>query len=435
MAVLADPLRLVVGDKAAKRLASAFDLHTVGDLLSYYPRRYDKRGELTDLVGLRDGDYVTVQAEVASSSVRRMHNRPGSTIFEAVVTDGHGKLTLTFFGRGRQDFRQRELSAGVRGLFSGQVSSFRGKRQLTHPDYELLGSGSAGARAEEYARELIPVYRASAQMPSWKIADSVRLVLDTLDVDSDPLPAGLRGRLGLTGYADALRGIHRPADEADVYRARTRLKWDEAFTLQVLLAQRRLAAASYSAIPRPPADGRPARRLRLHAAVRAHRRPAAGRRRHCRRPRTRSSDAPAAARRSRLRQDDHRAASDAAGRGRGRAGSSARAHRGAGPAALPVDLQHAGAARHGRAARRSRARDPAGPAHRLAEHARPGGGRCWRPRPARPASSSAPTPCWRTGSSSPTSVWRSSMSSTGSGWSSGTRCGTRPGTAGRTCSS
>ena len=44
MAVQADPLRLVVGDKAAKRLASAFDLHTVGDLLDYYPRRYDKRG-------------------------------------------------------------------------------------------------------------------------------------------------------------------------------------------------------------------------------------------------------------------------------------------------------------------------------------------------------------------------------------------------------
>ena len=114
MAVLADPLRLVIGDKAAKRLASAFDLHTVGDLLSYYPRRYDKRGELTDLVGLRDGDYVTVQAEVASASVRQMHNRPGS-IFEAVVTDGHGKLTLTFFGRGRQDWRQQELQPGVRG--------------------------------------------------------------------------------------------------------------------------------------------------------------------------------------------------------------------------------------------------------------------------------------------------------------------------------
>jgi ATP-dependent DNA helicase RecG len=254
MAVAADPLRLVVGDKAAKKLASALDLHTVGDLLGYYPRRYDKRGELTDLAGLRDGDYVTVQAEVASSSVRKMNNRPG-TIFEAVVTDGHGKLTLTFFGHGRQDFRERQLSPGIRGLFSGQVSSFRGKRQLTHPEYELLGAGSSGARAEEYANELIPVYRASAQLQSWRIADAVRVALDVLDVPGDPLPADLRRRHGLCGYADALRGIHRPVDQADVARARRRLKWDEAFTLQVLLAQRRLAATNYSAIPRPVVDG------------------------------------------------------------------------------------------------------------------------------------------------------------------------------------
>jgi ATP-dependent DNA helicase RecG len=254
MAVLHDPLRLVIGDKAAKRLASAFDVHTVGDLLGYYPRRYDKRGELTDLAGLREGDYVTVQAEVAAVSVRKMNNRSGS-IFEAVVTDGHGKLTLTFFGRGRQDWRQQELHPGVRGLFSGQVSSFRGKRQLTHPEYELLGSGSSEVRAAEFANELIPVYRASAQMQSWKIADSVRIALDVLDVPDDPLPSDIRGRLQLSGYADALRGIHRPVDEADMHRARARLKWDEAFALQVLLAQRRLAAASYSAIPRPPVAG------------------------------------------------------------------------------------------------------------------------------------------------------------------------------------
>jgi ATP-dependent DNA helicase RecG len=253
VAVHADPLRLVVGDKAAKRLAGALDLHTVGDLLGYYPRRYDKRGELTDLVGLRDGEYVTVQAEVASVHSRRMQNRPGS-IFEAVVTDGRGRLSLTFFGRGRQDFRARELAPGTRALFSGQVSSFRGKRQLTHPEYELLGEGSSGARAAEFAAELIPVYPATSQMPSWKIADSVRIVLDVLDVPEDPLPAELRERHALCGYADALRGIHRPVDLADAARATRRLKWDEAFDLQVLLAQRRRAAADYAAVPRPPVE-------------------------------------------------------------------------------------------------------------------------------------------------------------------------------------
>jgi ATP-dependent DNA helicase RecG len=254
MAVLADPLRLVVGDKAAKRLASLLALHTVGDLLGYYPRRYDRRGELTDLAGLRDGEYVTVQAEVMSASARPMRNRSGS-IFEAVVTDGHGRLTLTFFGRGRQDWRATELTPGVQALFSGQVSSFRGKRQLTHPEYELLGAGSSAGRAAEFAAELIAVYPATGQLPSWKIADTVRIALDVLDVPADPLPAEVRRQHGLVGYADALRGIHRPVDDADVARSRTRLKWDEAFTLQVLLAQRRLAAASYSAIPRPTVPG------------------------------------------------------------------------------------------------------------------------------------------------------------------------------------
>ena len=105
-----------------------------------------------------------MQAEVASVSTRPMRNRPG-TIFEAVVTDGRGRLTLTFFGRGRQDWREKMLQPGVRGLFAGQVSSFQGKRQLAHPDYELLGTGESGARAAEFAAELIPIYPASKDSP------------------------------------------------------------------------------------------------------------------------------------------------------------------------------------------------------------------------------------------------------------------------------
>ena len=134
MGKLSDPLRPVVGDKAAKRLATlGSGLRTIGDLLGYYPRRYETRGELTDLAALRDGEHVTVQAMVASVRSRPMRNRRGS-ILEAVVTDGHGQLTLTFFGKGRQDWRERQLAPGQHGLFSGQVSSFRGKRQLAHPE-------------------------------------------------------------------------------------------------------------------------------------------------------------------------------------------------------------------------------------------------------------------------------------------------------------
>src|SRR6266568_4969922 len=170
MASLQDPLGPVVCAKAAKRLAAALDLRTVGELLRHYPRRYENRGELTDLASLQDGENVTVQAEIASVSVRRMRNRPG-TVLEAIVTDGRGRLALTFFGRGRQDWREKVLRPGARGLFAGQVST---------------------VRAAEYAAELIPVYPATGQITSWQIADSVRMALDLLDIDGDPLPRAIR---------------------------------------------------------------------------------------------------------------------------------------------------------------------------------------------------------------------------------------------------
>jgi ATP-dependent DNA helicase RecG len=256
MPKLSDPLRPVVGDKAAKRLAGlGTGLRTVGDLLSYYPRRYETRGELTELAGLRDGEHVTVQAMIAAVATRPMRNRRGS-ILEAVVTDGHGSLTLTFFGKGRQDWRERQLAPGLYGLFSGQVSTFRGKRQLAHPEYELIGVGAPDStRAAEFASELIPIYPASKDIASWQIADSVRLALASVEIDSDPLPAQIRNKHGLYGYARALTAIHRPEDVRDKSRAELRLKWDEAFMLQVVLAQRRRVSTEYIALARPPVDG------------------------------------------------------------------------------------------------------------------------------------------------------------------------------------
>src|SRR5258707_860583 len=214
MAILEDPLHLVMGDKAAKPLDRVLELRTVGDLLRHYPRRYESRGELTDLASLRDGEYVTVQAEIAKVTSRPMRNRRGS-IFEATVTDGRGQLVLTFFSRGRQDWRERQLAPGLHGLFSGQVSTFRGKRQLAHPDYELLDVGDDAARAAaEYAAEMIPVYPAAKEITSWQIAAAVRVALDVLDIQ-DPMPQAIMERHGLCGLADALRGVHRPIDGYD----------------------------------------------------------------------------------------------------------------------------------------------------------------------------------------------------------------------------
>jgi ATP-dependent DNA helicase RecG len=251
MASLEEPLRGVVGGKAATRAEKAFGMRTTGDLLRHYPRRYVRRGDLTDLASLRDGEHVTVFAQVAKVTSRRMQSRRGR-LLEVTVTDGSARLALTFFNK--VEFWERQLSPGRHGMFAGKVSTFAGKRQLAHPEFKLLGADDAG-KAAEYAAELIPLYPATRDFSSWDIERCVRVVLDTLGEVDDPLPDALRERHQLGGLASALQGIHRPADMAEAERARTRLKWDEAFVLQAVLAQRRRAAAALPATARPPRAG------------------------------------------------------------------------------------------------------------------------------------------------------------------------------------
>ena len=258
---LSESLTRALGPRTGKPLEAIFGLRTVGDLLRHYPRRYYTRGELTDLSSLREGDHVTVLARVMTVAEIPLPPVPGKgrrSRLEVVVTDDRAKLILTFFsGIGRY---RRVLRPGVVGMFAGTVSSFRGRRQLVHPECEMLPGAAPNADlnpelAAEFAAEMTPVYPASARFSSWLIAKSVKTVLDPLDAGEDPLPAELREREGLYGRAEALRAIHRPLDPADLDRARKRLKWDEAFLLQAALARRRLAAAAMPAMPRPHVDG------------------------------------------------------------------------------------------------------------------------------------------------------------------------------------
>ena len=126
----------VLGGRTANAFEKAFGVATVGDLLSHYPRRYARRGELTALTQLPVDENVTIVAEVLEVRERPMRARRGS-ILEVRISDGEGILTLTFFN---QAWRARDLVPGVRGIFAGKVSDYRGALQLAHPDYELFES-------------------------------------------------------------------------------------------------------------------------------------------------------------------------------------------------------------------------------------------------------------------------------------------------------
>ncbi|MEU4115792.1 ATP-dependent DNA helicase RecG [Kitasatospora sp. NPDC028055] len=252
MGALDEPLTKLVGDRTAKVLADSLKLRTVGDLLHHYPRRYVERGQLTSLDELEVDEHVTVLARIEKVTLIPFRGRKGDRL-EVVVTDGRSRLSLVFFNQG---WRQKELKAGAQGLFAGKVGVFNRSRQLVSPDYQLLDEEAGSDAAKQFAGRLIPVYGASAQMPSWKLSICIETALTKhLGDVGEPLPAELRERHDLIPLPEALELIHRPRSQADRERAQSRLRWDEAFVLQVALAQRRAADSALPAKPRAPRAG------------------------------------------------------------------------------------------------------------------------------------------------------------------------------------
>ncbi|EMF30303.1 ATP-dependent DNA helicase RecG [Streptomyces gancidicus BKS 13-15] len=251
---LDEPLKKVLGPATAKVMAEHLGLHTVGDLLHHYPRRYEERGQLTHLADLPMDEHVTVVAQVADA---RLHTFASSRAprgkgqrLEVTITDGSGRLQLVFFGAGVHK-PHKELLPGTRAMFAGKVSVFNRRLQLAHPAYELLRADSEEA-VESWAGALIPLYPATAKLESWKIGKAIQTVLPSAQEAADPLPETLREGRGLLPLPEALLKIHRPHTKADIDQARARLKWDEAFVLQVALARRRHADAQLPAVPRRP---------------------------------------------------------------------------------------------------------------------------------------------------------------------------------------
>lgn len=253
----------VVGGRTAGALNKAFGMQTVRDLLWHLPRRYSNRGELTPLLGLPIGEHVTVLAQVLDVRERRMQRRNGK-LLEVRITDGIGTLQLTFFN---QAWRANELRPGSRGIFAGKVSEYHGQLQLQHPDYELFdrsGETESGAElgtlqkeeldraaARAFAERPVPIYPATAKLPSWGIQKAVELALDALGPLDDPLPGEIRESEGVIALWQALEYAHRPERADHWRRARDSLRFREAFELQLALLDRRRQFGLAVGTPRP----------------------------------------------------------------------------------------------------------------------------------------------------------------------------------------
>jgi len=243
----------VIGDRTAKVVASELGYRTVGDFLHHYPRRYVKRGELTNIAELREGEEATVLAKVHSVKSRRMANRK-QVIVEVIIEDNNReKMSLTFFN---QAWREKEMRIGRQGLFAGKIGTFKGVRQLAHPELEWLpGDSDVEDAIEAFADRYLPIYPATGKFPSWKIAKALEIVLDSLDEVDDFLPEEIKVARKYPDLFESFKEVHRPTDIKSAEIARERLTFDEAFLLQLTMLKQKRELAKVYTVARVPKSG------------------------------------------------------------------------------------------------------------------------------------------------------------------------------------
>ena len=250
MITLDSPLTAVVGDKATKRkrMAEGLGLHTVGDLLRHFPRRYVKAGELTQVQDLHVGEMLTVVGEIARSDLRQYRDRrTGRTAYrlETVLQTDGPQLRMTFFAKNGHtaQWQAGRLAVGRRGVFVGQVSTFRGEWQLTNPKMVLFGvanneEGEDGGVVDSFG-ELYPIYPQTKGVESWDIQRAVNFARSVIDTMPELIPDDVLDEHDLVDARTALDLIHAPDSFAQVEVARRRYRFEEALVTQVVLARRR----------------------------------------------------------------------------------------------------------------------------------------------------------------------------------------------------
>ncbi len=225
-----------VGASRAKVLAE-HGLNTAGDLLWFFPYRYEDRRHPTRIadLGRHLDDPVLVRGRVISahakvSPVKRMK------IFEALLEDESGGVKLVWFN---QAFLSDQIKRGDRlAVFGAPKFSSYGHLQIEGPDWEKFEGD------EEEEGSIVPIYSKIGNIPPKALRRIVAQSLEIVPAIDDPLPENIRERLHVGPLAPALEQLHRPPEltEEFLYRrspAHRRIILQEFFTFQLALRVRR----------------------------------------------------------------------------------------------------------------------------------------------------------------------------------------------------
>ena len=223
-----------VGPKRAKVLES-LNIFTIKDLLYYFPRKYLDRTSLSTIGSISEGDEVNLVGRVKSVNLRRM--KKGNFV-TANVADHTGSIRLMWFNAA--DYIHQSLKVGDLLTMHGKVAAYKGSPQIVHPEYDKLNANEISLTTGF----IIPVYPLTddlkkSGLDNRNLRKIIYLALESVDNIDDHVDKDLRKKFNIEDLDISLRNIHYPKNFESLEKSTHRLKYDEHFFLQLLLAMRK----------------------------------------------------------------------------------------------------------------------------------------------------------------------------------------------------
>jgi ATP-dependent DNA helicase RecG len=262
---LQTPIQYVKG--IGPRLAKLFEkkgILTVEDALYFLPRCYEDRTDLKKISELKAGEKETGFGEILLSGVALYQNRR-KRVFEVVVGDGSGSLTLKWF-HGNERYLRERFKKGRQIIFSGEVRWFSYQKEIHHPDVEIVD----GDVEKDYLnfKRIVPIYSETEGLYQKTLRRLMKTIVDSYaDELSSSIPAEIVERQDLINFSEAFRRVHFPpegesVDALNLQRsdAHRRIIFDEFFFLELGMALKKKGIALEPGISFKT-DGTLARRL------------------------------------------------------------------------------------------------------------------------------------------------------------------------------
>jgi ATP-dependent DNA helicase RecG len=218
-----------VGEQRAKAMEK-LGLHTLGDVLGFFPRAYEDRRQSYTIAEAPLDVPICVRAMVAATPVAS-YVRRGMELLKLRAVDETGALDITYFN---QSFLKNQLHPGEVYIFYGRVTETGRRRAMTNPAFEAESAQGL------ITGRILPIYRLTAGISQKMMISAIRQALDTCgDQVPDILPQAVCRKHGLAQAHFSYENIHFPRDEVALEQARNRLVFEELYALSAALTQLR----------------------------------------------------------------------------------------------------------------------------------------------------------------------------------------------------